>query len=179
MSPRCRRALGRLLGTVLAVAGAAAAASSCADTADGPLVSEEAVSGEVVTPTAAPPEPRRSDGTAKIGDAQYEFAVACHDRGAGDVVVLGAGDDPVSGGLVELYLEASFVDPYVGLRLADGTLIEPSLDSPLDLYLQDDVIRASAIRFVQDLNLETGEATEVGFGEFEIHCRSYERESPS
>jgi len=167
------------LGTVLAVAGAAAAASACADTADGPLVSEEDVSGEVVTTTAAPPEPRRSDGTAKIGDAQYEFAVACHDRGAGDVVVLGAGDDPVSGGLVELYLEASFVDPYVGLRLADGTLIEPSLDSPLDLYLQDDVIRASAIRFVQDLNLETGEATEVGFGEFEIHCRSYERESPS
>ncbi|MDE0655890.1 MAG: hypothetical protein OXH58_04885 [Acidimicrobiaceae bacterium] len=167
------------MGALLAVAGAAAVASACADTADGPLVSEEAVSEEVVTTTTAPPEPPRSEGTAKVGDIQYEFAVTCHDRGAGDVVVLGAGDDPVSGNPVELYLEASFVDPYIGLRLADGTLIEPSLESPLDLYLQDDVIRASAIRFVRDLNLETGEATEVGFGEFEIHCYSYEREPPS
>jgi len=167
------------LGALLAVAGAAAVASACADTADGPLVSEEAVPEEVVTTTTAPPEPPSSEGTAKVGDVQYEFAVTCHDRGAGDVVVLGAGDDPVSGGPVELYLEASFVDPYIGLRLADGTLIEPSLESPLDLYLQDDVIRASAIRFVQDLNLETGEATEVGFGEFEIHCYSYEREPPT
>ena len=84
--------------------------------------------------------------------------------------------DPASGGLVELYLQASLADPYVGLRLEDGTLIEPSLDSPLDLYVQDDVIRASAIRFVRDLNLDTGEAADVGFGKFEIHCYSYERE---
>ncbi|MCY4664513.1 MAG: hypothetical protein OXC00_07610 [Acidimicrobiaceae bacterium] len=167
-------------GAFLAVVGAVVVASACADTADGPLVVEEAVSESVETTTStAPPEPPRSEGTAEIGEIHYQFAVACHDRGAGDVVVIGAGDDPVSGGLVELYLEASFVDPYVGLRLADGTLIEPSLDSPLDLYVQEDVIRASAIRFVKDLNLETGDATEVGFGEFEIHCYSYERESPS
>ena len=178
-TPRTLAHSRTLLGALLAVAGAAAAASACADTTDGPLVSEEAVTYEVVTTTTAPPEPPRSEGTAKVGDIQYEFIVTCHDRGAGDVVVLGAGDDPVSGGLVELYLEASLVDPYVGLRLADGTLIEPSLESPLDMYLQDDVIRASAIRFVRDLNLETGEATEVGFGEFEIHCYSYEREPPS
>lgn len=168
------------MGALLAVGGAAAVASACADTADGPLVVEETIAEEVVaTTTSAPPEPPRSEGTAEIGDTRYEFAVTCHDRGAGDVVVIGASDDPVSGGLVELYLEASLVDPYVGVRLADGTLVEPSLDSPLDLYVQDDVIRASAIRFVKDLNLETGEATEVGFGEFEIHCYSYEREPPS
>ncbi len=162
-----------LLALLVAVAG-----SACADTADGPLVSEEAVIEEVVTTTTAPPEPPRSEGIAKVGDVQYEFAVTCHDRGAGDVVVVSDPDDDDSGG-VTLYLEASFVDPYVGLRLADGTLIEPSFESPLDLYVQDDVIRASAIRFVKDLNLETGEATEVGFGEFEVHCYSYERELPS
>ena len=167
------------LVALLAVGGAVAAAPGCADTADGPLVSDEAASGEVVTTTAAPPEPPRSEGTAKIGEVEYEFTVTCQDRGAGDVVVLGVGADPVSGSLVELYLEASFVDPYIGLRLADGTLIEPSLESPLDLYLQDDVIRASAIRFVRDLNLATGEATEVGFGDFEIHCDNYAREPPS
>lgn len=163
-----------LVALLAAVAGAA-----CADTADGPLVTEEPVPEEVVTTTTAAPEPPRSEGTVKIGETQYEFAVTCYDRGAGEVVVIGVGDDPVSGGLVELYVEASLVAPYVGLTLADGTEIDPSLDSPLDFYVQDDVIRASAIRFVKDLNLETFEATEVGFGEFEIHCYSYEREQPS
>ena len=174
-----RRSPARRLGALLAITVAVTAASGCADTADGPLVSEEAVSEEVVTTTTAPPEPLRSEGTAKVGDVQYEFTVTCHDRGAGDVVVLGAGDDPVSGGLVELYVAASLSDPYIGLTLGDGTQLDPSLDSSLDLYVQDDVIRASAIRFVKDLDYETGEATEVGFGEFEIHCYSYEREPPS
>ena len=178
---RCApRRPARSLGARLTVVGAVVVGSACADTADGPLVIEEAVSEDIVTTTSlAPPEAPRSEGRVEVGDTHYEFAVTCHDLGAGEVVVIGAGDDPLSDGLVELYLQAFLGDPYVGLRLADGTLIEPSLDSQLDLYLQDDVIRASAIRFVRDLNLETGEATEVGFGEFEIHCYSYERESPS
>lgn len=176
---RAPRGPARRLGALLATAVAVVAISGCADTADGPLVSEEAVSEEVVTTTTAPPEPPSSEGTAKVGDIQYEFAVTCHDRGAGEVVAIGAGDDPVSGGLVQLFVKASLVEPYVGLTLADGTKIDPSLDSSLDFYVQDDVIRASAIRFVKDLNPETFEATEVGFGEFEIHCYSYEREPPS
>ena len=168
------------MGAVALVVAAAVAASACADTADGPLVVEEPVA-ETTTTTAppAPTEPPRSEGTVEIGDTHYQFAVTCQERGAGEVVVIGVGDDPDSDGLVKLYVGAALSDPYIGLRLADGTLIEPSLDSLLDLYLQDDVIRASAIRFVRDLNLETGEATEVGFGEFEIHCYSYENELPS
>ena len=180
LSRRAPRRLARGLGGLLAVAAVVVAASGCADTADGPLVVEETVDEDVApTTTSAPPEPPRSEGTAEIGDTRYEFAVTCEDRGAGEVRAVGVGDDPVLGGRVTLFVEVSFVDPYVGLQLADGSLIEPSLDSPLDLYVQDDVIRASAIRFVRDLNLETGEATEVGFGEFEIHCYSYEREPPS
>ena len=180
-----RRSAPISLASGLVTLLAAVAGAACADTADGPLVTEDPVTTDVATTTsAAPPEPPRSEGTAEVGEIHYEFAVTCHDLGAGEVVVIGAGDDPVSGGLAELYLQA-FIgdalvgDAYVGLRLADGTLIEPSLDSQLDLYIQDDVIRASAIRFVKDLNLETGEATEVGFGDFEIHCYSYERETPS
>ena len=170
----------RSLGAALLALAAVTAGSACADTGDGPLLTEEPAS-ETTAPTTsvAPPEAPRSEGTAEIGEIHYQFTVTCHELGAGEVVVVGAGDDPVSGGLVELYLQAFLGDPYIGLRLADGTLIEPSLESPLDLYLQNDVIRASAIRFVQDLDLETGEATEVGFGEFEIHCNSYENELPA
>ncbi|MYG99212.1 MAG: hypothetical protein F4144_07060 [Acidimicrobiaceae bacterium] len=122
--------------------------------------------------------PPPSEGTVEIGDTRYQFTVTCQELGAGDVRVEGTGEDPDSDGTVELYLLAFLVDPYVGLRLADGTLFEPSLESPLDLYVQDDVIRASAIRFVRDLDLETGTATDVGFGELEIHCYEYSREAP-
>ena len=167
----------RHLGAAAWVA-AVAAGSACAGTVDGPLVIEEPVP-ETTAPrsTVTPPAPP-SEGRVEIGETHYQFAVTCHERGAGEVVVVGSGDDPASGGPVELYLQASLADPYVGLRLADGTLIEPSLESTLDLYLQDDVIRASAVRFVQDLDLETNSATEVGFGELEIHCYEYSNELP-
>ena len=167
----------RHLGAAVWVA-AVAAGSACAGTVDGLVVIEEPVPETTApTSTGAPPPPP-SEGTVEIGETHYQFVVTCHELGAGEVVVVGAGDDPVSGGVVELYLQAFLGDPYVGLRLADGTLIEPSLESPLDLYLQDDVIRASAIRFVQDLDLQTGSATEVGFGELEIHCYEYSNELP-
>ena len=168
----------RRLGAAVWVA-AVAAGSACAGTADGPLVIEEPVPETTApTSTVAPPQPPPAEGRVEIGETHYQFAVTCQELGAGEVVVVGAGDDPVSGEVVEMYLQAFLGDPYVGLRLADGTLIEPSLDSQLDLYLQDDVIRASAIRFVQDLDLETGSATEVGFGELEIHCYEYSNELP-
>ena len=180
LSRRCRVPSRpfRHLGAAVWVA-AVAAGSACAGTVDGPLVIEEPVPETTATTSStAPPEPPPSEGTVEIGETHYQFAVTCQEQGAGEVVVVGAGDDPVSGGLVELYLQAFLGDPYVVLRLADGTLIEPSLESPLDLYLQDDVIRASAIRFVQDLDLDTGSATEVGFGELEIHCYEYSNELP-
>ena len=196
VSRRCRAPSGqvRSLGAALWVLAAVTAVSACADTGDGPLLSEDSVASTAdPTTTVAPAETSTSEpppadttsveaplsgGAVEIGDAHYQFAVTCEELGAGEVIVIGAGDDPVSGGLVELYLQAFLGDPYIGLRLADGTLIEPSLDSPLDLYMQDDVIRASAIRFVKDLDLETGTATEVGFGELEIHCYEYSNELP-
>lgn len=183
MSTRLRGAPLRL-AVSLPISLALVAGSACADTTDGPLVTEDPVPEETVpeatvaATSTAPPEDPQSEATAEIGEIRYRFEVACHDLGAGDVKVVGVGEDPVTGGQVELLVNASLVDPYVGLRLEDDTYIEPSLDSQLDLYVQDDVIRASAIRFVRDLDLETGDATEVGFGEFEIHCYSYERETP-
>ena len=145
----------------------------------------EAVStstASIESPTSEPPTtsegPPPSEGTVEVGDTEYQFTVTCEELGAGEVIVVGSGEAPDAGGTVELYLQAFLGDPYVGLRLADGTLLEPSLESTLDLYVQEDVIRASAIRFVRDLDLETGTATEVGFGELEIHCYEYSREPP-
>ena len=191
MAIRCHGAPCRLLGRVGAAGWAVAAvavASACAATDDGPLVSQEAdeVTATPVTESlessafewpAVSVGPPVSEGTVEIADTRYQFTVTCHEHGAGEVVVVGLGEDPDSGEAVELYLQAFLSDPYIGLRLADGTFVEPSLDSPLDLYVQEDVIRASAIRFVRDMDFETGTGTEIGFGELEIHCYEYSREA--
>ena len=113
----------------------------------------------------------------EIGDTIYRFAVTCHDLGAGELVVVGASSSSDADRHVEMYLRDFPYSPYIGLRLADGTRLEPALDSSLALYRQDDVIRMSAIRFVRDLNLETNEATAVGLGEVEIACRDYREHS--
>ena len=142
-----------------------------------PTESSEGTTSEPPTTSEGPPV---SEGTVEIGGTEYQFAgITCSDLGAGDVIVEWnwEGPDRAPGEAVQLYIRAFLVDPYIGLRLADGTLLEPSLEGPLDLYVQDDVIRASAIRFVRDLDLETGTATEVGFGELEIHCYEYSREA--
>ena len=159
----------------LAVLGFAA----CASTDDGAIVSTTVSASTAAAPGSAGQEPPRSEGTVEVGDTIYRLAVSCYAPGAGDLLVLGVGEDPDSDGFVEMYLQAFLGDPYIGLRLGDGTLLESSLDGPLDLYLQDDVIRASAIRFVEGLDLGTGEATEVGFGELEIFCSGYAKELPS
>ena len=188
MLSRRRSAPGRparKTGAALSVLAAVVAGSACAETADGPLAIEEpAVTVVLPTTSVAPPAPR-SEGTVEIGDTHYQFRATCQEQGAGEVVVIGVAhdpDSPDSDDLVELYVKASFSDPYIGLLFADGTRLEPSvdLDSPLDLYLQDDVIRASAIRFVRPTDeAEVGSGEFVGFGEVEIHCYSYENELPA
>ena len=180
----------RGFAVTLSILAGAAAASACASTDDGPLLAT-APSAEitVVSTTVAAPEPSQVaeapepddplDATVEIDGVRYEFTVTCVEQGAGEVLVVGTGTDPISGGEVELYLQAFLRDPYIALRHADGRLIEPALESMLDLYVQDDVIRASSIRFVSDLDLATGEAIEMGFGSVEVHCRSYDNELPS
>ena len=161
----------------LAALAAAAGLAGCASTDDGPItVSSTATPGAI---GAAGEERRPSVATVEVGDRVFEFAATCYAPGAGDLLVLGVAEDPESDGFVELYLQAFIADPYIGLRLSDGTLIESALDGPLDIYFQDDTIRVSALRFVQSLDLGTGEGESVGLGELEVFCFDYLRELPT
>ncbi len=116
--------------------------------------------------------------TVRVGDTAYDFAATCYTSGADDLLVVGVAKDPESGRLIEMYLQAYVADPYIGLKLADGTLVEPALDSPLDIQLQDDVVRASAVRFVRILDLDTGESEEYGLGDVEAVCFDCSEELP-
>ncbi|MFQ5557351.1 MAG: hypothetical protein ACE5GB_07580 [Acidimicrobiales bacterium] len=115
----------------------------------------------------------------RIGDVVYELDVVCYAPGAGEVLAIGAGLT-AAGDQVEAYVQAYVGEPYVGVRIGDGpgSLVEASLGRSLDFYIQDDVIRVSAIRFVRGLDLESGEGESVGFGELEIRCNGYEADPP-
>ncbi len=113
-----------------------------------------------------------------MSDTVFNFAATCYAPDPDQILVLGAAKDPSTGELLELYLQAFVADPYIGVRLGDGTLVESALDGPLDIYHQDDIVKASSVRFVRELDLDTGEGQEVGLGEVEAMCSEYLRELP-
>lgn len=116
--------------------------------------------------------PASSTGTLKLGDTTYELAVNCYTSSAGmRAVGIGTGSKPEE--RFEVYVQTDPDTPYLGIRLADRTLVEPALDETLDFYVQDGIIRASAIRLARDLDLETGQGVSMGFGDVEIRCSSY------
>ena len=159
---------------------ALATLAGCASTDDGAAAMPDVVENEPATSSVnASAELPRAVGVVEVDDELYRLVVDCYALGAGEVVALGAGEAAESGEMVEMYLQAFLGAPYIGIRLADGTRLEPSLDSPLALYVQDDAIRASSIQFVKDLELETGEGTEVGWGRIEIICPRYSDELPA
>jgi hypothetical protein len=144
-----------------------------------PAASAETTGATVATTTTRPPP--ASEGFIRIADTVYELTVTCYATGAGEVLAIGVGTAPDTGEPVEAFVQAYLGSPYVGMRIGsgEGELIESSLDGSLDLYLRDDKIEASAIRFVRDLDLETGAGESVGVGQIEIDCLHYETELPA
>ncbi len=115
-----------------------------------------------------------------MDEATYEVSVTCYRPNPDVVLVTGGGFDPESEEVVKVYIDVDDDSPYVGIYLNNGeTVIEASLSEPLDVFMQDGVIRAAAIRFVRDLDLETGLSTPAGFGEVEIICRGFEETLPT
>lgn len=181
------------VATVLLVTNATGCSTS-EDTADAPdqpdasgkadaaVVADSMPAGTALSPESGydtePEATSSSVGWVQADDTVYELEVDCYAPDTGDVLVVGAGPDPDSGGLVEVYIQAYPDAPYIGMRVGNGDLIESSFDGPLDIYLQDDVIQASAIHFVSDLDLETGQGVAAGLGELQIHCGHYETRLP-
>lgn len=145
-----------------------------------PTPTTDTTAASTTTPSTTQPPPR-STGMIRVGDTVYDLIVRCYAAGAGEVLAIGVGTAPDTGEPVEAYVQAYLGSPYVGLRVGTGedALMESSLEGSLDLYLQDDRIRASAIRFVRGLDLATGAGEPVGVGQIEIECRHYEDELPA
>ena len=169
-----RRVPRTLVVAVVLMAGAGVGCSTGGD--DDAVPSTTATPSEApvadVTSTIAP----SSNGVITIGEHRLELDISCVAPGAGEVLALGIGENG-DGERVEAYVQAFVGEPYVGVEVGD-TLYEAAFDGTLELFLQDDRIRASAIRFVTDLDLGTGEGTFAGVGSVEIECVAYDEELP-
>ena len=161
------------LALLVVVATLATTACSTADTAE-PSSSTTTTTTTDASATTTPAV--ISSGVVTVGDDSYDLAVTCIAPGAGELLAVGIGETP-AGEQVKAYVQAFIGSPYIGLEVGD-TLLESSFDGTLDLYLQDDQIRASAIRFVTDLDLDTGESRFVGVGTIDITCDAYDDELP-
>lgn len=118
-----------------------------------------------------------STGIVRVGDDSYELDFSCLVPEAGDVLAVGIGRSP-DGDRVEAFVQAFDAAPYVGLRVG-AALYEAAFDGSLQLFHQEDEIRASAIRFVADLDLDTGDGDFVGLGSVDVVCESYDTEVPA
>jgi hypothetical protein len=169
------------VGSVLAAVSLLAACSSDRRAEPEAVPTPTTATAESTT-TAPTTEPSpRSTGMIRVGDIVYDLVVRCYAAGAGEVLAIGVGTAPDTGEPVEAYVQAYLGSPYVGLRVGTGedALMESSLEGSLDLYLHDDRILASAIRFVRGLDLATGAGEPAGVGQIEIECRHYEDELPA
>jgi hypothetical protein len=120
---------------------------------------------------AAPP-----NGSVVIGDVTYVFTMTCYAPGAGAVVASGNGTEPGTGRPTRALVQAFFRDPYVAVIVGDNNEVvyEPSLAEPVDLYLQDGVVRGGNIAFVKNLDLKSRQGEAAGVGSVVVTCASYQ-----
>ncbi len=156
---------------VTCVVGALVTLTGCAG-------SDEPSLGEFVTPTTPAPG-TTSLATVTVGELLFTIPVVCYDAGAGEVVAVGTGLT-TEGEPLEVRIESSIVDPYVGVRVGGeaGVTYEPALGEPLDLFNVETGISGGAIFFVGALDVNTGVGVDAGVGSVEVTCLDYEREAP-
>lgn len=121
---------------------------------------------EVVAPAAF-----SSSGEIEISDEVFSFAFECWAAGAGDVLALGIGQRQANGEQVQAIVQAFLGDPYVAVVVGEDQVLELAVDQRAELFVQQDSIRGSALRFVDAEAPGVGEA--VGFGSVNVDCQGF------
>ena len=130
--------------------------------------------GSTTTTTSVPP----SIGVVEVAGQTHEIEATCYAPGAGEVLAIGS--TTTDGQRIEVYLQAFLGAPYLGVSVTDESTVvyEASLDRPLEISYEADVLRVDDVPLVTDLDLETGAGIDAGTGSVVVECRSYEAELP-
>ena len=123
-------------------------------------------------------DPVPDNGWIQVGGLTLDLAFTCFAPGAGDVVAVGVGEHPVAGQEVKALVQGFLGRPYVGVMVGDEVMFEAALDDPLEVYIHDNKITAGAGRWQKDLDLESGQGEQAGFGAVFVDCPGYESGLP-
>jgi len=128
---------------------------------------------EVVTTIRRIPAPElASDGHITIGPTRYDFAFECYAAGAGDILALGIGEDSLTGTQTQAIVQAFLGQAYVAVLISDAQVLELAIDQPAELFVQSDLIRGSALRFV-DASGSAGVGEDLGLGTVTVSCEGF------
>jgi len=117
---------------------------------------------------------REPNATIVIGGTTYVFVMTCYAPGAGAVVAVGTGTDPVSSRPTRALVQAFFNDPYVGVTVGDKeSVFEPTLAEPVELTFQDNVVHGADITFVRNLDIAARVGEPAGLGSVTVTCTDY------
>ena len=149
--------------------------------AEAPSVTLPASTAPEIPTEVASPEPA-SVGLVTVGEAQYSLVFDCFAPGAGEILAIGIGIDPLTGTRVEAYLQAFLGEPYLGIEIEavgeEAVLYEASLERILEFSFGDDVLRADGVELVVELDFDTLTGTPAGSGSVVVECREYLDELP-
>lgn len=125
-------------------------------------------------PQTVPAPELTSVGEITIAEIDYRFTFECYAAGAGDVLALGVGVDPVTTEATEAIVQAFFGQPYVAVVVEDGAVFELAVDRQAELFVQDGSIHGSALRFVASTGAQSsGIGTELGLGSVTVDCDGF------
>lgn len=173
----------RLLSPLLAACCLLVAACSSGDvealptttttTSVAPTTAPPTTELEVVTTIRrVPASELASIGHVTVGSVQYDFAFECWAAGAGDILALGVGEDPESDQPTQAIVQAFLGQMYVSVLIGDDRVLELAIDQPAELFVQEDTIRGSALRFV-DATGSAGVGDSVGLGTVTVECDGF------
>ena len=112
-----------------------------------------------------------SPGSITIGDRVFEFAFECYSEGAGDVLAIGVGTDGGRATAGRAIVQAFVGAPYVAVVEGD-VVYELAIDRPAELFVQNSVVQASALRFVESVD-GPGQGPAAGLGSVMIECEGF------
>lgn len=142
-------------------------------TTTSPATAPPSTQFEVVTTIRRIPAPElASTGHITIESVRYEFAFECYAAGAGDILALGVGDAPETGDPTQAIVQAFLGQTYVAILIGDAQVLELAIDRPARLFVQGEMIRGSALRFVDSVG-SAGVGEEIGLGTVSVSCQGY------
>jgi len=128
---------------------------------------------EVVTTVRRVPSAELvSQGHITVGTLRYDFAFECYHAGAGDILALGVGEDPNGDSITQAIVQAFLGQTYVAVLVGETQVVELAIDQPAELFVQSNMIRGSALRFV-DAAGSAGVGEDLGLGAVTVSCQGF------